>query len=206
MKLSSRLLAMTAQRPSHAGSGASNGSSDAPSRLGLLLLNSSLSPVYVNSEAVQILTYPGKPAKARALYKSVWKTIRSQLYPHLLSLPRPSLTHLRSGKRRYVCRTFSLELASRSPIAKGSFQPAIAVLIERRDRAPQELAQIAERYRLTTRERQTMELVTQGLTSKEIATQMNISPNTVKVFLRLITVKLGVSTPSGILGKIVSTV
>jgi DNA-binding CsgD family transcriptional regulator len=43
----------------------------------------------------------------------------------------------------------------------------------------------------------------QGLTSKEIAQRMGISPNTVKAFLRLVMVKMGVSTRSGIVGKIV---
>jgi DNA-binding CsgD family transcriptional regulator len=41
-----------------------------------------------------------------------------------------------------------------------------------------------------------------GLTSKEVATRMNISPNTVTAFLRLIMVKMGVTTRSGIVGKL----
>jgi len=45
-------------------------------------------------------------------------------------------------------------------------------------------------------------LLSEGLTSKEIAVKMNISPNTVKAFLRFIMLKLGVTTRSGILGKI----
>jgi DNA-binding CsgD family transcriptional regulator len=172
------------------------------SGLGFLLLNSSLRLIYANSEAVRILTYPGAPAKLRSLDESIGKKIRSQLHDYLPSLPSPSLTQLSSGKRRYLCRTFSLELGSESPFAEGSFQPAIAVLLERSDRVLQELAHIAEQYRLTTRERQTMELVIHGLTSKEIAAQMKISPNTVKAFLRLIMAKLGVSTRSAILGKV----
>jgi DNA-binding CsgD family transcriptional regulator len=43
----------------------------------------------------------------------------------------------------------------------------------------------------------------QGLTSKEIAARMSISPNTVKAFLRLVMVKMGVSTRSGIVGRVV---
>ena len=42
----------------------------------------------------------------------------------------------------------------------------------------------------------------QGLTSKEIAVRMKISPNTVKAFLRLVMVKMKVSTRSGIAGKL----
>jgi hypothetical protein len=47
-----------------------------------------------------------------------------------------------------------------------------------------------------------VEFLLQGLTSKEIANRMNISVNTVKAFLRLIMVKMNVSTRSGIAGKV----
>jgi len=64
------------------------------------------------------------------------------------------------------------------------------------------LAEISEQFDLTQRERETIEFLLQGLTSKEIAIRMKISPNTVKAFLRLVMVKMQVSTRSGIAGKI----
>jgi len=65
------------------------------------------------------------------------------------------------------------------------------------------VAQIGQDFELTPREKETVELLIQGLTSKEIATRMKISPNTVKAFLRIVMVKMGVSTRSGILGKVI---
>jgi DNA-binding CsgD family transcriptional regulator len=65
------------------------------------------------------------------------------------------------------------------------------------------LAQIGQDFELTQREKETVELLIQGLTSKEIAARMEISPNTVKAFLRIVMVKMGVSTRSGILGKVI---
>ena len=62
---------------------------------------------------------------------------------------------------------------------------------------------LSERFGLTPRERETVKLLLQGLTSKEIAAQMGISSNTVKAFVRLVMIKMGVSTRSGIAGKIV---
>jgi hypothetical protein len=50
-----------------------------------------------------------------------------------------------------------------------------------------------------------VEFLLQGLTSKEIATRMQISPNTVKAFVRLVMVKMKVSTRSGITGKVVGS-
>ena len=43
-----------------------------------------------------------------------------------------------------------------------------------------------------------------GLSSKEIASRMSISPNTVKAFLRVIMVKMGVTSRSGVVGKILA--
>jgi DNA-binding CsgD family transcriptional regulator len=64
------------------------------------------------------------------------------------------------------------------------------------------LEEVSEQFDLTQRERETVEFLLQGLTSKEIATRMQISPNTVKAFLRLVMVKMKVSTRSGIAGKL----
>ena len=50
-----------------------------------------------------------------------------------------------------------------------------------------------------------MTYLLQGLSSKEIANRMNVSPNTVKAFLRLIMIKTGVSSRSAVVGKIMMT-
>ena len=47
-----------------------------------------------------------------------------------------------------------------------------------------------------------VEFSIQGLTNKEIASRMSISANTVRAFIRMIMVKLGVSTRSGIVGVV----
>ena len=57
-------------------------------------------------------------------------------------------------------------------------------------------------FRLTHRESQCVALLLQGMTTKEIAQVINLSPNTVKSFLRLIMAKMDVSTRSGVVGKI----
>ena len=100
------------------------------------------------------------------------------------------------GKRRYVCKSFQVDCAGRY-----SVQPAFALLLERGTAASSGLAEITAQFDLTQRERETVEYLLQGLTSKEIATRMGISPNTVKAFLRLVMVKMKVSTRSGIAGK-----
>ena len=41
-----------------------------------------------------------------------------------------------------------------------------------------------------------------GLSTKGLAREMNISPNTVNAFLRLIMIKMGVTTRAGVVGKV----
>jgi DNA-binding CsgD family transcriptional regulator len=64
---------------------------------------------------------------------------------------------------------------------------------------------LVQQFKLTPREREALLLVAEGLTSKEIACRMNISTHTVRAFLHLIMIKLGVSTRSGIVGKVNGT-
>lgn len=104
----------------------------------------------------------------------------------------------RSGNRRYSCRAFRLDCNDRG---KSHFW--IALLLERFSSGTAAVTELSKQFDLTARERETVELLVQGLTSKEIATRMNISPNTVKAFLRLVMVKMDVSTRSGIVGRVV---
>ena len=91
-------------------------------------------------------------------------------------------------------------------IAAGDSQSSLAVFLERGSSGSIPLAQVAERFKLTTREREVLQCLSEGgLTTKEIAARIRISPNTVKSFLRLIMLKMGVTTRSGILGKAIAT-
>lgn len=87
---------------------------------------------------------------------------------------------------------------------KGRWRPTYALFIERRHHPVHDLAHIRNEYGLTDRETQTLRFLLGGLTSKEIASRMDISANTVKVFLRQIMLKMSVTTRAGIIGKFVS--
>ncbi len=165
---------------------------------GLILLDSSHEPVYFNTEAMQLLTYAHKAPKS--LDGVLAREIRSKVRANGNSGRPGVLLEVTSGKRHYVCRAFSLTARPGS-----SFQPMTALLIERNSGNSIDLSEAVERFHLTDRERQTVELLMLGLTSKEIAARMKISPNTVKAFLRLIMTKMGVSTRSGVVGRIVRT-
>jgi len=79
----------------------------------------------------------------------------------------------------------------------------MVVMLERQSNEAVTIAEVSERFGLTAREQETVQFLLEGLTSKEIAERMKISPNTVKAFIRLVMVKMKVSTRSGIIGRVV---
>jgi DNA-binding NarL/FixJ family response regulator len=164
---------------------------------GFLLLDSSMNPIFVNPVATQILIYPEKPEAHKNLSSYLASRIRSTLFSQQASTGPALVPRFQSGRRTYWCR--SLEVNS---MANGHSQVCLAVLFGRASEARSaSLAQLSERFHLTTREQEVAQFLFEGLTSKEIGLRMQISPNTVKAFLRLIMVKMGVSSRSGIVGK-----
>ncbi len=173
-----------------------------PSRsaAGLLLMDSSLNPISFNAEAIQILGYPDKLANLRHTEVFLGEKIRSTLLSGQRSGDAPLVTEFRSGKRHYFCRAFLVDVHSKDPS-----HPSIAVLLERGPSGLVPLSKISQQFNFTQREGEALTYLMQGLSSKEIANRMNVSPNTVKAFLRLIMIKTGVSSRSAVVGKIMMT-
>ncbi len=167
---------------------------------GFLLVSPTLDAIACNAGALQILAFPSSPEKIKKLNVFLSDKIRSGLVNRQSRESLEFVKEFKSGKRRYVCRSFRLD----SHESNGN-HPTVAVLLERYSSGVGALSQMSEQFALTERERETVELLLQGLTSKEIAIRMNISPNTVKAFLRLVMVKMGVSTRSGIVGRVVGS-
>lgn len=162
---------------------------------GLLLLDHSMNPIFVDPAATQVLVYPQKPEAQKNLRSYLTSRIRSTLFSQQSTGPA-LVSRFQSGRRTYWCRSFEV-----SSMANGHSQISRAVLFGRAATKLASLAQLSERFHLTTREQEVAQFLLQGLTSKEIGMRMQISPNTVKAFLRLIMMKMGVSTRSGIVGK-----
>jgi DNA-binding CsgD family transcriptional regulator len=170
----------------------------APSDNGFLLLDVGLNLIASNDSALQILCFPNGPDQIKQPKVFLAGRVRMALVDHKNHDGSLFVKEVKSGKRRYICRSFHVGGNELYPV-----QPAFAVLLERGESGSYSaLAEIAEQFSLTQRECETVEFLLQGLTSKEIATRMKISPNTVKAFLRLVMVKMKVSTRSGIAGKI----
>jgi DNA-binding CsgD family transcriptional regulator len=170
-----------------------------PSRsaAGFLLLDSSLNPISFNTEAIQILGYP-ELAKLWPTEVFLCEKIRSTLLSGRPVGDAPFVTEFRSGRRHYFCRAFLVDAHSTDPS-----HPSIAVLLERGPSGLIALSQVSQQFNLTQREGEALAYLLQGLSGKEIANRMDISPNTVKTFMRMIMIKTGASSRSAVVGKII---
>ena len=168
----------------------------ATSMPGLLVLGPQKEVMASNAEAINILCYPGKPDRARQLSMIIAEKVPMELLHGLAN--GKSVAEFLSGRRRYTCTVHSLDVAGRN---KGT----TVILLERVSSPKVTLYGISKKYKLTPRERESMGHLLRGLTSKEIAQEMNISPNTVKAFLRSAMTKMGVSTRAGLIGRIAGT-
>lgn len=163
---------------------------------GFVLLDEGKNPIYYNAEALRILSKPpgGTEAALSGLFSK--KTLASLMRRALCENGGGS-TEFVSGNRRYTCRTFSV-FQEATPSAR----PVTGLLIEPSHWNASRESEITQKFHLSEREEETVSLLSLGLTSKEIASRMGVSPNTIKAFLRLIMTKMAVGTRSGIIGKL----
>lgn len=163
---------------------------------GFLILNSNLSPIIINRAAVEILCYPHQVDHHKNLDDYLALRVRTSLVSDKSSHVPKVVSDFQSGRRVYQCRAYKV-----NALAQGDPQCSLAIILERGSNRSISIAEISDRFHLSTREREVLPYLLNGSTTKEIALGMAISPNTVKAFLRMIMVKMGVSTRSGIVGK-----
>jgi DNA-binding CsgD family transcriptional regulator len=169
-------------------------------RPGLIVVDELLNLLAFNSEAIQILAFPKQPKDIGRLNQWISRQIRERLFDGRAASVENVMPEFQSFLRTYVCRSLTLNT---NGAAVRSQRASIAILLERKGNDVIKLQEVVQRYRLTARELETVQLLLQGLTSKEIAQRMTISPNTVRAFIRLVMLKMNVSTRSGIIGKLV---
>ncbi len=170
--------------------------------VGLILMDLSLTIIAIDPGAAMILNSSNPQASIQTgppscIPKEILEIIRTR------PADLPVKTSLRMGENEYTCRAYLVE-----SINGFLAQSLLAIHLERVasvDIIPPvstAVSAVAAKYNLTERERQALLGVSMGLSSKELAERMKISPNTVKVFLRLIMIKMGVSTRGGIVARI----
>jgi DNA-binding CsgD family transcriptional regulator len=105
--------------------------------------------------------------------------------------------HLNIGDQDYSCRTFLVE-----PLNGNGQQTMLALHLKRAASLGDAVNEVKKEYHLSERECEALEGICLGLTTEALAKRMNISPNTVNAFLRLIMIKMHVTTRAGVVGKV----
>jgi len=149
-----------------------------------------------NQEALTILAYPRRRTPQNAtegFEKKLRRSLLSTQYSQSDANQSPPPIQFRSGRRTYFCRAFVLDGQKGSPEAA-----SVLVVLERVTTGSCVLSQISHHFHLTQREQEAVTLLLQGLGNKEIAERLGISVNTVKAFLRIVMIKMGVCSRSGV--------
>ncbi len=163
--------------------------------VGLIVLNSSFEPLAANREAVRILAFPTTPEGIRRVDTFLSDKLRTDLIDRK-GREASFVWKFRSGKRRYTCSAFRLEGRENSHGAE------MVLLLQRPVQNFIDRSSFWTEYALTPRERQSVELLVQGLTTKEIAARMKITSSTVHAYMRLVMSKVGTNSRAGIVGKV----
>ena len=163
---------------------------------GLILIDSFFVPIAFNHEGAAILTYPNQPNMERIDALRIPPEILDGIRRYKLTDSPVMLMPFQAGRREYICHAFSLNFCNTS-----SAQPIFALILQRSSSADETVDRIAAQFHLTEREREALQGISMGLSSKELAARMRISPNTVKAYLHLVMVKMGVTSRAGIVAK-----
>jgi DNA-binding CsgD family transcriptional regulator len=166
-------------------------------KVGLLLIDLSLKPIAYDRGALAILQSQSYATIKSESHFFLPREVM-EMVGNLKSHSHTSMKVLfRAGNIDYSCTAYLMESQDGFPA-----QTIVALHIERLSSVTDAVSAVAAKYHLTEREQEALKGISMGLCSKELAERMQISPNTVKVFLRLIMIKMGVSTRGGIVAEI----
>jgi DNA-binding CsgD family transcriptional regulator len=170
--------------------------------VGLVLMDLSLKFIACDRGAAVILNAPNQPGVDLETASWIPVELLDMLRSRKPTDASPIKTHLRIGLFEYVCRAYLLDGQEGAFLQGALTQPIVALHLEKDSSANDAAYEVGSRYHLTEREMEALKGILVGLGSKEVAERMNISPNTVKAFLRLIMIKMGVTTRAGIVAKV----
>lgn len=170
---------------------------------GLLLFTFDAEPKLLswNSVAWQILHHRndhGQLQKIRKALRILSKTRLKPKSPLDSRAGRLMQVAFSSGRCPYGLRAFLLD---NQP--KGQ-PPLVAVLLEQINPNRLDLRKAQRLFGLSPRETEAIQALQNGMTDKEIASALGISPETARGYLKTIRAKLGVSTRTAVVHKLLS--
>jgi DNA-binding CsgD family transcriptional regulator len=161
--------------------------------VGLVLMDLSYQTIGYDRGAAAILNGGLQPATGFSLPRELQQAIQAA---NPAELPAVRM-HFRRGTNEYKCHAY-LVRSQNSAFP----QKILALHLERDCTGEDAVAKLTVQYHLTAREQEALSGIAMGLSTKDLADRMRISPNTVKSFLRLIMIKVGVTTRGEIVAKL----
>jgi DNA-binding CsgD family transcriptional regulator len=166
---------------------------------GMIVVDLSLEPVAVDRGGEAILSELSETPFAGASSFQLPPELRECLRAGLPAAQTSTTLRVSSTESQYSCRIFVM-----TPQNGAVSQPLLAIHMKREKSVGEAVRRVGRAYHLTAREQEAVVGIAMGLTSRQVADRMNISPNTVNAFLRLIMVKMGVTTRAGVVGKLLN--
>lgn len=165
---------------------------------GVILLDRTLQLLALDTGAAAILDIGeascGKPLDSGfGVTSELSSSLRSQFQTQTEAVH----AQVTAGGHEYSCHA-----SVAKPYSPGLSEPLVVVHLRRELSVAEAVHNVGKEYHLTDREQEALIGISMGLSSKELAVRMKISPNTVKAFLRLIMVKMGVNSRAGMIGKL----
>ncbi len=167
---------------------------------GVVILDDSGEILYLNDEARSILSaFISRKLPADCDPETVNEAIVQSLKKHLGSLSKQegSCIHCSDSDATYSIRTLPLHKPH------GEEKPCLMVLIEGVTvHRKFDIKAVQSQFGLSKRESEVTFCLTKGLTNKEIAKALSLSPETVRDYIKQIMKKLNTTTRAGIVGKV----
>jgi DNA-binding CsgD family transcriptional regulator len=163
---------------------------------GIIMTDLSLKPIAIDRGATAILTDIGRYENSTDLTRlprEVMAALQDTDLHHLSAFR----FRVRGERQTYDCRAYLLE-----PRQRATVSPFLTLYFRRISSPGDAIRRLSAECNLTPREEEVLMGISIGLTSKELGERLSISPNTVKAFLRLIMIKLGVTTRAAIVGRL----
>ncbi len=168
------------------------GSPGLPSE-GLLLITDKFDAVAVDPGATLILSRGQGASKMQISVpgevRKVLSAVKEGEIPNIKA-------RFRVSNALYNCRVFLLQ-----NVGEGA-EHLLALHIQRESSIVDTIHVLAADYNLSDREQEALEAIAAGLSSKQAAERMHISPNTVKSFIRTVMLKMGVGSRAAMIGRL----
>jgi DNA-binding CsgD family transcriptional regulator len=172
-----------------------------PERAGIVLMDPSYHALAVDAGAMSVLSElsrerrpesdPGLPAA-----EVITVALEELMFSFRSAQTTTSTVYFSVNHSAYTGRLYTLDSQNH---CTSSF---VVLYLSRDVTAEDSLGLTAYTYRLTARERETLLGMVMGLTNKELAQRMDISPSTAKAFVRMVMAKMGVTKRAAVVAKV----